>query len=146
MRMSPRIFALLVSALSLGLWGAGELTSPTPAAAHTGPGPATGGGQWHPWPSDGCTKVLNWIPGVFNFTHACQHHDGCYVNHWAAKNTCDGWFFNDMIASCGTSSTLLVNRPSCYSWASTYWAGVQLCGNYSYNNRSVSTPMGNLCW
>ena len=31
-------------------------------------------------PSDGCTLVPNSIRGVFDFTHACQHHDACYVN------------------------------------------------------------------
>lgn len=117
-----------------------------PALAHTSGGNATGGGQWHPWPSDGCTKVLNWVPGVFNFTHACQHHDGCYVNRWASRTTCDSWFLNDMNASCPPSSILWINRPNCYSTAYTYYLGVSACGAYSYDHRSVSTPVRNLCW
>lgn len=111
------------------------------AAAHTTGGSATGGGQWHPWPSDACTKVPNTMPGIFNFTHACQHHDGCYVNRWSSdKATCDRWFLNDMVAGCGWWNS------SCLNWAAAYYAGVRACGGYSWDNRSVSTPMSRLCW
>ncbi len=110
------------------------------ASAHTSGGNATGGGQWHWWRSDGCTKVPNWIPGVYNFTHACQHHDGCYANHWASRSTCDRWLLNDMLAGWCWASW------NCRNFAYTYYAGVRACGQYSYNNRSISTPLSRLCW
>jgi hypothetical protein len=108
------------------------------ASAHTSGGNATGGGQWHSWPSDGCTKAPNWVPGVYNFTHACQHHDGCYVNHWADRGTCDQWFLNDMRAGCAWWNTKCNEAAVAYYWA------VRICGNYSYDNRSIWTPAGNL--
>ena len=120
--------------------------SSAPVLAHEGGGNATGGGQWHSWPSDGCTKVPNWMPTVYNFTHACQHHDGCYVQRWAPRATCDQWFLNDMNASCRTGSTFFTNRANCYAIALAYYAGVRACGQYSYDNRSVGTPLTRLCW
>ena len=144
----PRHHRWFVVALAvLAIVGAATLSPAGPASAHTSGGAATGGGQWHPWPSDGCTKVPNTVPGVFNFTHACQHHDGCYVRRFSSsRSTCDSWFLNDMNASCRTSSTLSLNRSRCYAVANVYYLGVRACGDYSWRNRAVSTPVTKLCW
>jgi len=138
-----RVAALLAIVVGLAVVSP---SASSPVSAHTSGGNATGGGQWHPWPSDGCTKVPNWMPGIYNFTHACQHHDGCYVGRWAERATCDQWFLNDMNASCGTGSTLFTQRSRCRTIALAYYLGVRECGDYSYQQRSISTPLNRLCW
>ncbi len=52
----------------------------------------------YPWPHNGCTSAPD--RAIANFTHACNHHDGCYALHWAGRGACDQWFWNDMIAAC----------------------------------------------
>ncbi len=116
---------IVVLALVAGAIG---LATASPASAHTGGGAATGGTQWHPWTSDACSWVPDRIPRVFDFSHACQHHDGCYRGHWASRATCDRRFLDDMRASCRTSTTRWWNRPSCHGWAWTYFAGVRMVG------------------
>lgn len=134
--------ALIVMVSMLGI-----VSIAAPVAAHEGGGRATGGGQSHSWPNDGCTKVPNWAPGVFNFTHACQHHDGCYVRRFSSSRLqCDNWFLADMTASCATGSTMWFNRSACLAIAASYYAGVRACGGYSWDNKSVGTPMSRLCW
>lgn len=111
------------------------------ADAHETQTPAVGGGVWHPWTSDGCSNVPNWQWGVFNFTHACQHHDGCYRNHWADRYTCDQWFLNDMYASCGTGDTWGVNRWTCRAIARTYYWGVRNLGVSAYYGWTHTAPL-----
>ncbi|HEY5877314.1 MAG TPA: hypothetical protein VIU11_00290 [Nakamurella sp.] len=83
-----------------------------PVAAHTDQGSATpGNNAAHPWPSDGCSTPgarISTVPGIFDFTHACIHHDGCYTGfprdgrptYWVSRLQCDGWFLGDLQASC----------------------------------------------
>jgi hypothetical protein len=137
--MSPLGRALILLVVTAVLL-AGAGTAPV-ANAHTSGGNATGGGQWHPWTSDACSKVPNWSPGFFNFTHACQHHDGCYRGHWASRSTCDRWFYNDMRASCRTSSTLGVMRTRCYQVALLYYTGVIALGHGAYKKHSHVIPL-----
>lgn len=84
------------------------------AMAHTGQGhavPSNGGAEpknTHPWPTNYCTLSLDGVPGVWDFRHACTHHDGCYAGfprngkavYWASKDQCDRWLFEDAQASC----------------------------------------------
>jgi hypothetical protein len=119
-----------------------EVASAPKVAAHTTGGSATGGPQWHPWASDGCTKAVDSINHLFNFAHACEHHDGCYVQRFSNdKNVCDSWFLNDMRASCQTGDTWPALRAQCEAVAWGYYYAVRACGGYSWDHRSVATPV-----
>lgn len=130
----------LVLSLTAGL----ILLLPSAAAAHTSQGNATPGNNGaHPWPSDGCStpgaKVSS-VPGVFDFTHACIHHDGCYIGfprdgrptYWVSRLTCDTWFLGDLQASCrwqhGPDLTASWTGRQCATWASVYYRAVRTFG------------------
>ena len=87
--------------------------------------------------SDNCTKVLNGVWGVFDFHHACQHHDACYYYHWAGDGfsgrwTCDAWFFWDMFNSCSGWTAWM-----CESIAGLYWIGVRAYGADAFARHGV---------
>lgn len=99
----------------------------------------------HWWTSNGCSFVPD--HGMdFNFEHACDHHDGCYGNHWASRSTCDQWFLNDMRASCeamweGGRHFGINQRERCYDRASIYYWGVRRFGDFAWDRRSAWVPM-----
>lgn len=115
----------------------------TPVAAHTGQGNATPGNNGpHPWPSDGCSTPgakISSVPGIFDFTHACIHHDGCYIGfprdgrptYWVSRLQCDTWFLGDLQASCrwqhGNVLSSWAGRQ-CSTWASVYYRAVRVFG------------------
>ena len=109
------------------------------ANAHTGPGNATPANDgWHPWPTDACSTPginINSVAGIFNFRHACIHHDGCYKGfltngrptYWVSRSQCDSWFLYDMQASCrwqhGSDPNQSWAGRQCMQWAANYhWA------------------------
>ena len=98
--------------------------------------------EQYPWPHNGCTNAPDRI-GAANFTHACNQHDGCYANHWANRGTCDGWFWNDMIAECRTLQFELVS--SCAGHAVIYYSAVRAFGQAYYDSNGkmvrIDTPM-----
>ena len=114
------------------------------ADAHTSQGTATPGNNGpHPWPSDGCSTPgakINTVPGVFDFTHACIHHDGCYTGfprdgrpaYWVSRLQCDSWFLGDLQASCrwqhGTDLNATWAGRQCATWASVYHRAVRTFG------------------
>lgn len=106
----------------------------------------------HPdWSTDYCTLSWNGIPGVWDFRHACVHHDGCYAGfpkngrpvYWASKHQCDRWLFEDAQASC------IDQHPSrkgyfylrCWRAASDYYFAVQHNFNLGYK-RPGDAPLG----
>jgi hypothetical protein len=96
----------------------------------------------YPWPHNGCTNAPDHV-GSADFTYACNHHDGCYAEHWANRATCDGWFWNDMIAECRKQPFEVVT--SCAGTAAMYYGAVRLFGDYYYNSNGkyvrIDTPM-----
>lgn len=64
----------------------------------------------HTWAATGCSipgTTMDSVPGLFDFTHACIHHGGCYQGLDRHGNTavidrsrCDQLFRNDLEASC----------------------------------------------
>lgn len=99
------------------------------------------GSHW--WATNGCTAVPDSAPGVFNFNHACDHHDGCYGNHWASRLGCDNEFWSDMEATCVNMwAWWHPSRPLCRSVRDTYYAGVRALGYVAYNGWSISGPQG----
>jgi hypothetical protein len=112
--------------------------SATAADAHNG-GPATPLNSWqggHWWSYNGCTASPDWP-----FLHACIHHDGCYGRHWADRATCDGWFLNDMNATCAQVPISWLERRVCYGSASTYYGFVRAVGSTFYAAWSINVPL-----
>jgi hypothetical protein len=86
------------------------------------------------WTHNGCSSPFGDAPSGVSFTYACNHHDGCYNQHWADKATCDIWFRNDMQAACSGPWTLQI-RNSCFWWANAYYLGVRALGGIFYTLR-----------
>lgn len=107
-----------------------------PAAAHTDKTPATGPAQDHPWEDDGCSVVPDVVPGLFQFTHACQHHDGCYGARTSSRLGCDVRFLFDLRMSCYTVWTTPENRPECLRLANIYFLGVRVFGGPAWDDVS----------
>src|SRR5687767_12367580 len=130
------------------------------AGAHTTQGSATlTNYTQHPksWQIDGCssTTVTRWLPppaknlpninslpDVFDFYHACAHHDGCYKGfpdaagkptYWVSQQQCDDWFLGETIASChwqhGRQSTSKA-MSQCLDWANLYYFAVHKGGGW----------------
>jgi hypothetical protein len=147
--MKRLITTLTITGLcTAGAWGLSGGT----AAAHTGQGPAVPANHgWHPWPTDGCSTPganIGAIPGVFDFGHACVHHDGCYKGfplngqptYWVSRSQCDQWFIDDMNASCrwqhatglGSASGRTCEATArAYRWAVRTFAGPAYVGPYN---------------
>lgn len=122
------------------------------ASAHTTQGSATPSNDGtHPWPvspseRSACSTPANEhiggisaVPGVFDFNHACKHHDGCYEGfprngeptYWVSRWQCDEWFYRDMRASCEEQARWDV-LGGCYNQADIYWSGVRVGGVGAY--------------
>jgi hypothetical protein len=76
-----------------------------------------------------CTGVPNQVPGLFNFTAACQAHDACYV---AGGNNlaCDQAFRQDLRSLCLAQYPQVTDprRYTCLALAELYYFGVRLFG------------------
>ncbi len=123
------------------------IVAPVAAGAHTTQGSATPGNDGpHPWPTDRCSTPgfnVNAVNGVFDFGHACVHHDGCYTGfpqdggptYWTDRQQCDAWFLYDMQASCrwlhGNPHATWQGRQ-CMQWADNYHWGVRTYGSGAY--------------
>jgi Prokaryotic phospholipase A2. len=77
---------------------------------------------------------------VFDFLHACIHHDGCYQGLNRAGDparisrfSCDNTFLADMRASCEVPRTTFpANLKRCRDTAVLYYAAVRIFGGKSY--------------
>jgi hypothetical protein len=127
------------------------------AGAHTNGGPATPSNYGrHPWRTDGCTTGpivrVNAVPGAYDFTHACAHHDGCYKGFpkstkrnakptsWKTRLECDEAFLADMRASCDELFARDPSRASalatCQGYAVVYYQAVRTLGAFAYKGPS----------
>lgn len=145
--MTSRVVARLIATLAAAafvLFGA-----VSPASAHTEQGNAVpGNDSAHPWPDNGCggggALTLNSVAGVFDFKHACTHHDGCYggfqregsPTYWVSRSQCDTWFLFDMQASCrwqhGDQPEATENGRTCLRSATTYHQIARIFGRPNY--------------
>lgn len=143
--MARTLAAIVVSlaALSGAAGTAGATTTPGVAAT-----PGNDGS--HPWPSNGCgptgrgVLIPDSVKGVFNFNHACDHHDGCYggfqrngrATYWYSRSACDAQFRSDMLASCrwqhGSNLRKTWASLQCASLSTTYWLAVRASGSGAY--------------
>ncbi len=102
------------------------------------PSPLGGINEW-------CTWVPDRQPGVFDFGHACAHHDYCYMFHRyttgqpATQGGCDGRFRADMEATCAQMHPNVLDpiqftfRGTCLAAAAGYHAGVAVGGLVFWN-------------
>ncbi len=78
---------------------------------------------------EGGIKVPDSVPGVFDFTTACNNHDLCYGNSQGpSRATCDANFYFDMISSCNIASPGL-----CSQVAFTYYLAVAAFGQGAFD-------------
>ena len=80
-----------------------------------------------------CTGVPDTLPGIFDFTAACEQHDACYragVNRLA----CDQAFREDLLASCRAQHPDVFDprRYLCFGFAELYYAGVRAFGGFAF--------------
>ncbi len=118
------------------------LTAASAGASSWSAGPAVPtnqqhGGHW--WAANGCGSVgtafiPDRVPGTFDFTHACIHHDGCYGHRFLSRLSCDERFRSDMKASCevGSPYTYWWNKPACRWAADVYYNAVRTFGSSAY--------------
>jgi hypothetical protein len=100
------------------------------------------GDTWFDWSTDLCSAPLVGNTGrSFNFTEACRRHDFGYRNaqllerryggrgmYWNAftRKRIDRQLLNDAKEHCATR--WLFDRPSCYTWAYTFYGAVRVAG------------------
>ena len=98
------------------------------------------GDTWFDWSTDYCSAPVVGNTGrTFNFTNSCRRHDFGYRNTqlleirygndaWNAtsRKRIDLQFLNDMKAHC--AARRLLDRPTCYSWAYTFYNAVRVAG------------------
>jgi hypothetical protein len=146
-----RLVLVVVVAVTVGLalarWA-------TPAAVHAADAPATPGNEQldsHPWGERGCTlpgAAIDSVSGLFDFRHACIHHDGCYQGFDRMGDTavidrvrCDELFRVDLTASCeylhGTSRNWRARE--CESTAKAYYAVARSFGRTYYAGTGVAS-------
>jgi len=107
-------------------------------AAHTGPD-GNSGDAWFDWSNDLCSAPLVGNTGrSFDFTNACRRHDFGYRNtkllgerygsFWNgdSRKRVDQQFLADMKSHC--KHRRLIDRPTCYSWAYTFYSAVRVAG------------------
>lgn len=80
-----------------------------------------------------CTGVPDAIPGVFDFTAACIHHDACYASA-GDRLACDMALRQAMTAACLAQrpDVYHVRRYTCLAFAELYYFGVRLFGGLFY--------------
>ena len=98
----------------------------------------------HPWGDGGCIlpgAAIDSVPGLFDFRHACTHHDGCYQGldrmGGAAvidRLRCDELFRTDLAASCEYlhGATQNWRARECESTAHAYYAVARSFGRTYY--------------
>ncbi|MFV0306674.1 MAG: phospholipase A2 [Desertimonas sp.] len=138
----------MIIAILTAVAGVAATAPGSTALAHTGQGNATPANDgWHPWATDGCSTPganVNSVWGIYNFRHACVHHDGCYTGfprngqatYWVSRAQCDAWFLSDMRASCrwqhGSDLSATWRARSCNTAANTYYGAVRAAGWWAY--------------
>ena len=142
--MTVRLVLVVVAVVVLGFvlaWSA------TPRTVHAPDAPATPGNEEleaHAWGERGCTlpgAAIDSVSGLFDFRHACIHHDGCYQGFDRAGDSavidrvrCDELFRVDLTASCeylhGTSQNWRARE--CASTANAYYEVARSFGQTYY--------------
>lgn len=142
--MTVRLVLVTVALVVLGLALAWAVA---PSGVHAPDSPATPGNEEiedHAWGEQGCIlpgAAIDSVPGLFDFRHACIHHDGCYQGFDRTGDSavvdrvrCDELFRTDLTASCeylhGTSQNWRARE--CESTANAYYAVARSFGRTYY--------------
>jgi len=143
----PRTLRVVLVAMIAAVAGVLLVWSITPADVHAADAPATPGNEMlddHPWGDGGCIlpgAAIDSVPGLFDFRHACTHHDGCYQGldrmGGAAvidRLRCDELFRTDLAASCEYlhGATHNWRARECESTADAYYAVARSFGRTYY--------------
>jgi hypothetical protein len=145
----PKTVRLVVLAAVAVVLGVALTWSITPAGVHAADAPATPGNEQlesHSWGERGCTlpgAAIDSVSGLFDFRHACIHHDGCYQGFDRMgdaavidRTRCDELFRTDLAASCeylhGTSQNWRARE--CESTANAYYAVARSFGRTYYTS------------
>jgi len=80
-----------------------------------------------------CTAVPDTLPGIFDFTEACEEHDACYAEG-EDRLACDLEFRSDLLSACAAQhpATLDARRLLCVTFAELYFIGVRLFGGFFF--------------
>jgi hypothetical protein len=80
-----------------------------------------------------CTGAPETLPGIFDFTEACEQHDACYAGG-ADRRGCDLAFRQDLIAACTAQHPDVFDprRYACFGFAELYFIGVTLFGGFFF--------------
>ena len=80
-----------------------------------------------------CTGVPDTLPGIFDFTEACEEHDVCYAAG-GDRLACDLEFREDLIEACAAQhpEAFAVGRIGCLVFAELYFLGVRLFGGFFF--------------
>ncbi len=78
-----------------------------------------------------CTGVPDALPGIFDFTAACEAHDECYASG-EDRAACDQAFREDLLTACATQhpDAFDIRRYLCFGLAELYYIGVSLFGGF----------------
>ena len=78
-----------------------------------------------------CTGVPDTLPGIFDFTEACEAHDVCYAAG-GDRLACDVEFREDLGDLCRAQhpDVFDVRRYACLGFADLYFFGVRLFGGF----------------
>lgn len=80
-----------------------------------------------------CSWVPDGVWPVFDFSHACGHHDLCYRGHLGTREYCDNAFYGEMGLHCEQRhSWWNPRRWDCLAVAATYYRGVRAFGATPY--------------
>lgn len=92
------------------------------------------------WSTNGCTAVPDSVRGLYYFEHACDHHDGCYGNHWQSRLGCDDKFRRNMHASCNHNwGRFNPARYLCREVKDQFYYAVRNLGGPAYVGWSISS-------
>lgn len=106
------------------------VASPAPAQAHI------------QTPTDYCSYAPDAVPGLYDFRHACAHHDYAYRTHWTSKAAADSYFRTAMEAECRNRHPWWSpSLGACLKVRDAYYYAVRWFGGPAYNGRSTLASM-----
>ncbi|HYP25069.1 MAG TPA: phospholipase A2 [Actinomycetota bacterium] len=103
----------------------------TPAAAHI------------QTPTDYCSYAPDYVPGLYDFRHACAHHDYAYRTHWVSRATADTYFRWAMESECRNRHPWYSsNLGKCLAVKEVYYFFVRRFGQSAYDRWETTAAMG----
>ena len=93
-------------------------------------------------PTDYCSYAPDAVSGLFDFRHACAHHDYAYRTHWTSRSAADSYFRTAMEAECRNRHPWYsLKLGSCLRVKDGYYLAVRTFGGPAYDRRSLYASM-----